>query len=441
MSLKQVEHKVRAVITPIQKFVGDESVSSGILFIATVVALVLANSVYAEQYLGLLHAPIDLRFGEIELKTDLRFLINDCLMVLFFLFLGMEIKRELLVGELRDPRISVTVLAAALGGMLAPAAIYGIFNAGVSTSRGWGIPMATDTAFALGVLMLLGDRASRALKCFVVAFAVIDDLGAIVVIAIFYTASLDYWYLAGAVVCTMVLLVCNAAGLRHIVVYLAIGFVLWLFTLGAGIHGTIAGVIVAMTVPARPQHGRAWFVRSSRNLIGRLETLHRQRRDQGILSDLDQHATVETMQDVVRSATTPLRRWERALERPVLLLILPLFALTNAGIPISYDLVDDALRSPVAWGILLGLVPGKVLGISVMTWLTIRFTQGQLGRAITMRHIVGVALLGGMGFTMSVFISGLSFSTDAQLHVAKLAILTASMLAGVCGYLWLRFLA
>ena len=441
MPVKEVEHKVRTVITPIQRFIRDESVSSGILFATTITALLLANSVYAERYLGLLHMPISIRFSGIELETDLRFLINDFLMVLFFLVLGLEIKRELLVGELRDPRRSITVLSAALGGMLAPAVVYGLLNAGLPSSHGWGIPVATDTAFALGILMLLGHRSSRALKAFLVAFAVIDDLGAIIVIAIFYTDALDYQYLAGALACLLTLYLCNVAGLRHIAIYLSIGFLLWIFTLGAGIHGTVAGVLIAVMVPARPQHGRGWFVRSSRDLIGRLERLHGRRRDQGILSDLNQHATVEALQEVARSATTPLRRWERALERPVLLLILPLFALTNAGIPLSRSLVDDALASPIAWGIMSGLLVGKIAGISLMTWLTIRFGFGRLGPAITMKHVVGVALLGGMGFTMSVFIAGLSFSAEIQLHVAKLAILTASMIAGVSGYLWLRFFA
>jgi NhaA family Na+:H+ antiporter len=239
----------------------------------------------------------------------------------------------------------------------------------------------------------------------------------------------------------MLLLGCNMVGLRHIAFYLSIGFLLWICILQSGIHGTVTGVLIAATVPARPRYGRGWFVRNTRHLIGHLEGLRRHRRDVGILSDLDQHATVEAVEDAVKSATTPLRRWERALERPVLLCVLPIFALTNAGIPLSPSLLDNAVHSPITWGILCGLLLGKVLGISLLTWLTLRSGVGRLGEAMTMQHVVGVALLGGMGFTMSVFIAGLSFSSEIDLHLAKLAILVTSALAGIAGFLWLRFVA
>jgi NhaA family Na+:H+ antiporter len=439
MRLRKVEKKVQSVISPVQHFVRDEVVSSVMLLVATIVALTLANSRFANQYLNLLHAPIQIIYGDGALEFDLAFLINDFLMVLFFLVLGLEIKREMLIGELRDPRRSLLVMAAALGGMAVPAAIYTVFNAGLPSAPGWGIPVATDTAFALGALMLVRHHLSRALKSFLVAFAIVDDLGAIIVIAIFYTEAMNHTYLLGAMGSLIVLFACNVLGLRHTSIYLVVGLLLWLCLLGAGVHGTMAGVLIAAAVPARPQHGRGWFVRSTRRLIDRLELVHARRQDRGILSNPAQHAAVEAVKRAAQSASTPLRRWERSLERPVLLLVLPLFALTNAGIPVTGTLVSDALASPVAWGIGVGLLVGKVSGITFMTWLTVRYGGGRLAEALTMHHVVGVALLGGMGFTMSVFIAGLSFPLEHQLYVAKLAILFASTVAGVSGYLWLRF--
>jgi len=416
----------------------DEIVSSGFLFAATVTALLAANSPWAGDYFALWQAPLTLGFGDQRYHVELRHLVNDGLMALFFLVLGLEIKRELLVGELRDVRRAIPVLAAAVGGMLVPAAIYFLFNAGLPSARGWGIPMATDSAFALGALMMLGSRVPAGVKAFLVAFAIIDDLGAILVIALFYTGTLEVSYLGDVALCLGALILCNVAGLRHISIYLMIGAVLWGCVVAAGVHGTVAGVLIAATVPARPRHGRDWFLRTTRHLTSRVEALHRERRDTGILGDPDQHTTVEAVEQVAKAATTPLRRWERSLERPVLLLVLPLFALANAGIPIDGGLLGTGLSSPVAWGILLGLVGGKVLGISLLTWLTVRLGAGRLPGEMGMRHLVGVALLGGMGFTMSVFIAGLSFADAAHLNVAKLAILLASSVAGVSGYLWLR---
>lgn len=432
-----IERKVDAVISPLQDFVRDETMASGFLFGATVVALILANSAFASAYFDILHAPLMVGFAGREVHFDLHHLVNDGLMTLFFLVLGLEIKRELLVGELRERRRALPVLAAALGGMLAPAGIYALCNAGKDTALGWGIPMATDSAFALGVLALLRDRVPAGLKAFLVAFAIIDDLGAILVIAVFYTVNLDVYFLFAGVLCMTVLLLCNVAGLRHINVYLLLGIVLWFCVVKAGIHGTVAGVLIAAAVPARPRHGQTWFIRTARQLTARVEQLHRRRRDRDILSDLDQHTAVEEVERVARSASTPLRRWERALERPVLILVLPLFALANAGIPISGNILAQAAVSPVTWGIVLGLFLGKALGISLMTWCALRL-GGILPGDMDLGHLLGLALLGGMGFTMSIFISGLSFADPAHLDLAKLSVLIASVITGFSGYLWLR---
>ena len=323
--------------------------------------------------------------------------------------------------------------------MLVPAGFYLLLNGGLNTAQGWGIPMATDSAFALGVLMMLGSRLPAGLKAFLVAFAIIDDLGAILVIAVFYTGDLEPGYLGAAALSLGTLALCNLLGFRHIVIYLALGAVLWCCVTLSGVHGTVAGVLIAAAVPARPRRSRGWLVERARRLSGRVESLQQQSRD-GILADADQHSTVEELQQVAKAATTPLRRWERGLEWPVLVLVLPLFAFANAGIPIDLSVIRDAIATPLTWGILFGLVLGKVVGISLLTWLALKAFGGRLPGNMTMHHVIGVALLGGMGFTMSVFIAGLTFS-GADLNLAKLSILVASSVAGVSGYLWLRWLA
>lgn len=300
--------------------------------------------------------------------------------------------------------------------------------------------MATDTAFALGVLLLLGKRIPAGLKAFLVAYAIIDDLGAISVIAIFYSHGLDLASLGAAGFCVLAMTFCNLAGLRHISIYLIFGFMLWIELVNAGVHGTVAGVLIAATAPARPKHGRRWFVRTAREIANHLESLHDDRQEVRILADPEQHAAVEATAQVAREATTPLRRWEHSLERPVLLFVLPVFAMFNAGISIDGRLLQSVVISPVSWGIVAGLLLGKVAGIGLLSWLVVGSGLGRLPDGVGMDHVVGIALLGGMGFTMSIFIAGLSFSSPYILDTAKAAILCASALAGLSGYLWLRFL-
>ncbi len=434
-----LEKKVETLVSPFQKLVNDETVSSVFLFAATLLALALANSPLAHDYLKLLHTPIGIEFGRASVGVTLQHIINDGLMALFFLVLGLEIKRELLVGELRDDRRAGPVLAAALGGMLVPALIYFSFNVNQDSVRGWGIPMATDSAFALGVLMLLGSRVNQGLKAFLVAYAIIDDLGAIMVIALFYTESLNFGYFAASAACVGLLVACNVLGLRHILLYLVAGILLWICLLNTGIHGTVAGVLVAATVPARPKRGRSWFVERTRRLTGHLENLHeRQEQDGPILADSQQHEAVEAVKQAAELATTPLQRWTYSLERPVLLLVLPLFALANAAITLDFELGARLIASPLSWGIAFGLVFGKGIGIGLFAWIVLRLGWGRLPDGTAMRHVVGLGLLGGMGFTMSIFIADLSFGEGEELVLAKAAILFASAVAGASGYVWLR---
>jgi NhaA family Na+:H+ antiporter len=434
-----LEKKLEKIIPPFQRFTHDQATGSVLLIICTVAALLIANSTFRDGYESLLLTGTGLVFGQWSLAMSLHQWINEGLMSLFFFVLGLEIKRELLVGELKSLRQSIPMLAAALGGMLMPALIFTTFTAGTPQLHGWGIPMATDTAFAVGVLALLHRHVPAGLTAFLTALAIIDDLGAILVIAVFYTASINVPFLGSAALLLLLLVLLNVAGVRRPGVYFLIGGLVWLAMLGSGVHATVAGILVAMTVPARPKRGPGWFVRHAHRLASEFDMMERQS-DKPLLGEEEQHRVAESLRATAEKATTPLRRWERYLERPVVLVVLPVFALTNAGIPVNLQALAAMASNPLTPGIVLGLLLGKVFGITFMTWLSLWLGLGQLSRGVSMRHIVGIGLLGGMGFTMSIFIADLGFDKAPEtLVAAKTAILLASLLAGSAGFLWLRF--
>ncbi|MGD8843379.1 MAG: Na+/H+ antiporter NhaA, partial [Gammaproteobacteria bacterium] len=433
-----LEAQVERALSPFQYFIRNQTTGSVLLLLCTLAALVIANSPLAHDYEALLDMPLGLVFGDMSFEMSLHHWINDGLMALFFFVLGLEIKREILVGELKQPRQSLPVVAAALGGMLAPSTIFLVLNADTASIHGWGIPMATDTAFAIGILMLLGRRIPPALITFLTALAIIDDLGAILVIALFYTQAINLAWLGFAGISLLLLIGCNASGLRHPLVYLIGGGIVWVAVLGSGVHATVAGVLVALIVPARPKREPHWFIRRARRLIDRFESIEHAS-DRPILGDEEQHAVAEKVQETAEKATTPLRRWENALEYPVALLVMPLFALTNAGVPIDQVSLAALWSDRLSLGVILGLVAGKAVGITALSWVVLRLRLGELPAGVTMRHIAGIALLGGMGFTMSIFIAGLGFADNPDaLAMAKTAILIASSIAGLSGYLWLR---
>jgi NhaA family Na+:H+ antiporter len=433
-----LEKKLEEIIPPFQRFTHDQTTGSVLLIICTTAALLLANSSLDRGYESLLHIEIGLVLGDWSLSMSLRHWINEGLMSLFFFLLGLEIKRELLVGELRGASRSLPMIAAALGGMLVPALFYTAFTAGTPLVHGWGIPMATDTAFAVGVLALLRKHIPAGLTTFLTALAIIDDLGAILVIAMFYTDTINLFFLAAAVLLLLFLIVLNAAGMRRPSVYFLIGGLVWLAMLGSGVHATVAGVLVALTVPARPKRGPDWFVNRTHELADEFASIEA-KSVRPLLGEEAQHAVAERVQDTVEKATTPLQRWERYLETPVALLVMPIFALANAGIPIQAQSLSGLWSEPLAMGIMLGLVFGKAIGITFMTWLSLRLGLGQLSEGVHMRHIAGIGLLGGMGFTMSIFITNLGFESEpVTLVTAKTSILFASLVAGVAGFLWLR---
>jgi NhaA family Na+:H+ antiporter len=437
-SSKSLEENMERVITPFQKFIHHQTTGSIFLILCTAIALFIANSPLADDYEIFIEIPIGLIFDEWSFKMSVRHWVNDGLMSLFFFMLGLEIKREFLAGELRKPRQFIPVLAAALGGMLIPAVIFSIFNTDLITSHGWGIPMATDTAFAVGILALLANRVPASLVVFLAALAIIDDIGAILVVAVYYTETIDISYLALATFLLVFLAGCNILGFRHPIIYFIGGGIVWLAMLGSGVHATVAGILVALTVPARPKRSSIWFINRTRDLVNKFENIEKETK-RSILGEKKQHEVVEQVQDSAEKASTPLRRWENALETPVVLFVMPIFALVNAGIPIGYKTLTTIGHNSLSLGILLGLVAGKSIGISFFTWIVLRLNLGALPQNVNMNHVIGIGLLGGMGFTMSIFIAGLGFDNNPEaLLSAKSAILLSSLIAGISGYVWLR---
>ena len=424
---------VRRVLDTFGQFTQAASGGGIALLAATAIALAWANSPWAASYHHLWETPVTIGAPGFGLTESLHHWINDGLMAVFFFLVGLEIKRELLVGELSSARQAALPIAAAVGGMVVPAAIYAAINAGGPGAAGWGIPMATDIAFALGVLALLGDRVPLGLKVFLAALAIVDDLGAVLVIALFYTASISWAALGVAALVLAALLTINRAEVRHPAPYVVLGLVLWVAFLKSGVHATIAGVLLAMTIPARTRLDRAEFGARLRAQLDAFE--HACGDGDGDAAYGVQQEVLEELEDACEGAQTPLMRIEHALHGVVSYGIMPLFALANAGVPLGGAPPGGGA---IALGVLLGLVVGKPLGIGLAAWLAVRSGRALLPTGVTWRHVHGAAWLGGIGFTMSLFIGGLAFADEAQLGAAKLGILGASALAGLGGWLLLR---
>lgn len=430
------ERSFSKVVTPFEEFIKNQTTASIILMVCLVIALLLANSPLAGIYQQIVHLPISLTIGDSGLEKSLHHWVNEGLMALFFFVMGLEIKRAILVGELSSFRKAALPIVAALGGMIAPALLYYGINPEGSAARGWGIPMATDIAFAVGALVLLGSRIPRSLVMFLVALAIVDDLGAVLVIAVFYTEQIALGYLASAFALLLVLIAFNLGGIRHPVPYFIVAFLLWLMLLKSGVHATIAGVAGAFTVPARFKYDTLEFSRHVRELMERFDAS--QRPDADIRTNDAQRTVLRTLERDIERVDTPLQRLEHFYHLPVALLVLPIFALVNAGVPVAFDTIWVALQHPVTLGVTLGLVLGKFIGITGSCWLALKLNIGQLPEHTEFRHIAGVSLLAGIGFTMSLFIAELAFAGHAeQLLMAKLGILCASLAAGILGYGWL----
>lgn len=423
---------------PFKEFIGAQATASGILLLALLAALALANSPLSEQYEALKHYPLGLVIGGEVHEWSLRHLVNDGLIALFFFLIGLEFKRELLAGELHDRARVRFLAAAAIGGMVLPASVYLGINliSGDGQLDGWGIPMATDTALAIGVLMALGSRVPRSAVAFLVGLAIIDDLGAILVIAFFYTEQVVMSSLALSALLLGALLLFNRAGLRHPLFYGTGGVLLWITIVQSGVHASIAGVIVAATVPARPRI-EAGTLR--RKLRGVLKDVAAGQGRSDVLADQQAHRKIARVEQLAQAATTPLQRWEEVLELPVALLVLPLFVFLNAGIPIEGADFEQVFVDPVSLGVMLGLLVGKPCGILAGVYLAEFMGWARRPAELTPRSLLGIGLLAGIGFTMSTFIANLALGEDGEsMALAKLAILLASIIAAVAGYAVLR---
>ncbi len=416
---------------PFHEFAAREA-SGGILLLAcTIAALVWANSPWAHSYADIWRATFTVGFGNLHLGRELHFWVNDALIAVFFFVVGLEIKRQLLAGELASPRQAVLPILAALGGVLIPALIYAAVNAGGSGARGWGIPMATDIAFAIGVMALLGKRVPFGLKVFLTALAIADDIVAVLVIAVSYTSDIAMGALALSGVCLLAAMTANRLGVRHPLPYTAIGVVLWMSVLQSGVHATIAGVLLAFTIPSRTAINQREFVRHGRALLDHFEKAA-ETEPFDILVDVEQQTAIEALEEACEKVQPPLSRLEGNLHPWVTFMIMPLFALANAGVPLSGRL-EQTLAQPVTLGVVLGLVLGKPLGITLAAWLGVRLGAAVLPERVSWRHIHGAAWLAGMGFTMSLFMADLAFAGETQLMSAKLGILMASLCAGLIG--------
>ncbi len=416
------------LLAPLRSFT-DSSASGGILLIAMAIAAVVwANSPWADGYERLWHTPLSVALGDLGLGGDLHFWVNDALMAVFFLVIGLEIKREVLVGELDSVARAALPAAAAVGGALLPAILFVlVVGADSPAVRGWGVPMATDIAFALGILALVGSWAPTGLRVFLTALAIVDDLLAVVVIALFYSSSIDTTGLAWTGALLVVLLVLNRAGVRHLGAYLALGVLLWLAVLQTGVHATIAGVLLALMIPADTRHdGPAYVAAATAHLR---ELAARLREGAG---PEERHDVLWDLEDTTGAAQAPMLRLEHLLQGWVAYVIVPLFALANAGVRLPADL-GQALVQPVVLGIVIGLVVGKQAGILAATWAVTRTRLGSLPGETSWRHLYGAGWLGRIGFTMSLFVAELAFPEGALLASAKLAILVASLIAGLGG--------
>jgi NhaA family Na+:H+ antiporter len=417
---------IEILMSPFARFARMEAAGGILLLVATVVALVWANSPWEENYHAIWHTTFTLGVGNYVLSWSRHIWVNDGLMAIFFFLVGLEIKREVLIGELSSVRQAVFPFVAALGGSIVPALIFVAINRGSEYSGGWGIPMATDIAFALGVLALLGSRVPASLKVFVAALAIVDDIFGVLVIALFYTAHISYVSLALGLIGVGVSFLANWAGVRQPAVYAFIGVFVWFAVLQSGVHATIAGVLLAFSIPVKSTIDKASFVERCRRLLDRFDEAED---NSGVA-----HAVIHTLESQCEKMQTPLHRIEHSLQPWVSFLIMPVFAFSNAGVHVLGQ-IEASVRHPVTLGVFLGLLFGKPLGIMGFSWLAGKTRLASPPAGVEWRQIFGASWLCGIGFTMSLFIAGLAIQSDAVVDMAKIGTLAASVTAGVVGSL------
>lgn len=428
----------RTFVRPMQAFLAQEAAGGIAMLVAAVVAVVWANSPWQAGYDALWHTELSIHLGGlVHVDLDLQAWVNDGLMAIFFLVVGLEIKKELVVGELRDRRAAALPAIAALGGMVVPAAIFLLFNAGGAGADGWGIPMATDIAFAAGVVSLLGNRVPTAAKLFLLTLAIVDDLGAIVVIAVFYTSGLDFAWLATAVACVIAASVFARSQVRSLVPYVVLGVVCWYALHESGVHATLAGVAFGLTCPAWSFFDPRRFPADARAIADEIDASHAD----GTLEIEEFEHDEARLHDMIRLASesmSPLERIVHKLGPWVSFVIVPIFALANAGVELTGEAIADAPGNAVVLGVFFGLIVGKTVGVFAATWLAVKTGVGRMPTGATWRQVLGLGMCAGIGFTVALFVTGLAFDQPDLTDQAKVGILAASTVAGIVGYVWLR---
>ncbi len=427
-----------SLITPFQQFTALEASAGIVMFIAAIAALLWVNLIGLESYENIWKTKLTIGITSFSIDETLHFWINEGLMAIFFFVVGLEIKRSMILGDLSSLKKSAFPIMAAIGGMLIPAAIFIVLNYNQETINGWGIPVATDIAFSLGVLSLLGRKVPLTLKIFLTALAIVDDIGAVLIIALFYTSEIIWLKIAIAGILLILLIVANISGIRNITIYCVAGICVWICFLHSGIHATIAGVLVSMTIPLKVQINTSEFVERCKNLLKYFEPPYHSRTSKGssALSTTEQRSALNGLEIAVKEVESPLQRLEHSLHYWVAFFIIPIFALSNSGFIIDQDAISNT--GSLTTGIIFGLVAGKPIGIFIFSYLSVKLRISNLPSGVNWKQIVGIGFLGGIGFTMSIFLSGLAFESYDLISTSKMAIFGASLLAGIVGFLILK---
>lgn len=437
--MKKVKLKKKPVDTwvldPMKKFINNSTTGGIVLFSSALLAIILANSPWSQEYHHFWEIHFGFHIGDFVVNKSLHHWINDGLMAVFFFVVGLELKREIIGGELSNPKNAILPLAAAFGGMLVPALFYLLFNYDSPREGGWGIPMATDIAFALGVLYLLGDKVPVSLKIFLTALAIADDLGAVLVIAFFYTSDIHFLSLMTGAIFMVILIFSNWIGVRNSVFYAVIGIAgLWLAFLMSGVHATIAAVLAAFTIPASTKIDEKNYSNHLKNLIYQFQMA---KPNQVSTVTNEQLHILEEVKEYTTKALTPLQRLEHSMHPLVVFVIMPIFALCNGGVSFSGNILEQLL-SPVALGVFVGLLAGKFIGVVGIVFLFLKLKWAEMPEGLNRLHILGIGFLTAIGFTMSLFIAELAFTNPEYVAQAKLGILSASITASILGYFIIR---
>ena len=437
--LKNEPTPIERIVTPFQRFASEKAAGGIILFLSALIAILWANFISYESYDNFWHTKFTIGVGRYSISDSFHFWINDALMAVFFFLVGLEIKRSIVLGELSSIKKAAFPVMAAAGGMIVPAVMFISLNINTDTVVGWGIPVATDIAFALGVLSVLGKRVPISLKIFLTALAIADDIGAVLIIAIFYSNDLMLNNLIISFLLLGGIVIANYLGLRNPFIYIVVGCLMWIFFLKSGIHATIAGITLAMVIPLKVKINPNQFFHKATELLDNFKnenTFHRSKGSLGLTTE-KQSATLEELVKHTKEVESPLQRMENNLHHFVTFVVLPLFAISNSGVIIDSN-VTSIFNNSLAIGIILGLFIGKPIGILSFSYLAYKTGIASIPDDIKWRHVLGVGFLGGVGFTMAIFVNGLAFNTDLYISTAKIAIFIASILSGIFGYLTIR---